>query len=259
MKIAVVTTDARMSVIYRSLSATFDTVELHKQKDFIKPDDLDVLILPVKGITEEGNLDHNGKYLEIPQAFWKGLKKEVKIFCGLPNPFLDAMPNEIIYYMKEESVLAKNAILTAEGVLFLLIDNTKQSIQKLCVDIIGYGRCGKEIHKWLKALHVNCRIIRRKVDGLSQTMCIEEWKRTKPYDVIINTSIQPIINKECVDAWKNKPLIIDIATPDVIDGEYARKKGIRFVKAGNLPALIAFESAGELIAEYVRGILQHGK
>lgn len=259
MKIAVLTSDARMKVVHDQLSKYYETIDLHEQKQFLEPMMFDVLVLPVKGITDDGNFKTNEKNFIIPIQFWKDLKSTTNIFCGIPQPFLETLPNHKFYYMKAETVLEKNATLTAEGILFLLIDNTAKGIQYLNIDIIGYGRCGKEIYKWLKALHIPCRIIRRKKDGLSETISVEEWKRMEPYEVVINTSVQSIIDKELIDTWSRKPLIIDIATPEVIDGKYAQVKGIKFIKAGNLPALIAFESAGELVANYIRGILEHGK
>lgn len=259
MNIAVTTIDARMKAIFKNLSSDFHVLDLHETKDFYTKEVIDVLILPVKGITKTGNIKQNHRELKVPSSFWEELPASCKIFCGLPQEFLNSREHQIDFYMHSEYVLEKNAILTAEGVLFLLIDNTSKSIQQLQVDIIGFGRCGRELHKWLNALHVPTRIVRRKKDRLVNTMDVQEWLQLEPSEVIINTSIQSIMNKEILKEWNNKPLIIDIATPDVIDQEAANKLGIHMIKAGNLPSLIAYESAGNLIADYIRGKLNNGK
>lgn len=259
MNIAVITIDERMKAVLNNLSKDFHIIDLHETKDFYHHEPIDVLVLPVKGITSTGYIKQNYKELEVPASFWKELPKTCKIFCGLPQEFLKSISQPIDYYMQSEYVLENNAVLTAEGVLFLLIDNTSKGIQQLQVDIVGYGRCGRELYKWLKALHVPVRIIRREKDRLSTTISVQEWIDAKPSEVIINTSIQSIMNQEVLKNWDSKPLIIDIATPDVIDYTAAKQLGIRVIKAGNLPAIVAYESAGDLIAEYIRGKLVNGE
>ncbi len=258
MKIAVAITDARMEEVYRILSACCDAVALRRSEDYTEGYDLDALVLPVKGITDEGNLIYQKQMVNIPMTFWHSLSSSCQIFCGMKQRFLEHLSRTVHYYMEDEELLKKNAVLTAEGCLFLLIDNTPCSIRCLAVDIIGYGRCGKEIHSWLDALGVSCRIVRRiKRSDEHAVISVEQWRQVEPADVIINTSIQPIMDAACMDQWIKKPLIIDIATPDVVDSTHALQKGIRFIKAGNLPSLIAYQSAGGLIAQHVKEKMKH--
>lgn len=260
MKIAVVTTDARMNVVYQILKRDYEVIKLQNPKDFYDDvDKLDVLVLPVKGITKEGFLQLKERTISIPSSFWKRLSVTCRICCGMRQDFLKQLPNECHYYMQDEEVLKKNAILTAQGILFLLLDNASKGLQQLHVDIIGYGRCGKAVYEYLSALQVPCRMIRREIGDCESAINIQTWKALEPGDFIINTSIQTVIDTTLMDRWKKKPCIIDIATPDVIDQKYAMKKGIRFIKAGNLPAIFAYETAGHFIADYVKGVIENGK
>ena len=84
---------------------------------------------------------------------------------------------------------------------------------------------------------------------------MEEYRKTACHEVIINTSISKLIDRELLERWSQKPLIIDIATPDVIDYAAALSMGVRVIKAGNLPEMIAYESSGKCISEFVRGKL----
>lgn len=254
MKIAIVNCDQRMQQVYFDLSHDHETVLINEFTNFDRFDGADALVLPVKGITATGSIYANGKEFCLPESFWNEFIGK-PIFVGIPQPFLAKLQGACYYYMQDSSVQEKNAQYTAEGVLFLLIDNTSRCIQDLHVDVIGYGACGKEITTWLRALGVEVRIIRR----VKEKGCIsyEEYRNLSCGDVIINTSIASLLDHDVVTSWNCKPLILDIATPDVIDYDTAMKCGIRVIKAGNLPNMVAYESAGSLIATYVRGKL-HG-
>lgn len=77
--------------------------------------------------------------------------------------------------------------------------------------------------------------------------------------VIIHTATGVMIAPSRMRSWKNKPVIIDISTPDLIDLKAAHEEGITVIKAGNLPGRFACISAGNIIAECIRGKLNNGK
>jgi len=242
-----------MQEVYFDLSRDHDTRVINEFTDFERFDGADALVLPVKGLTSTGSLYTQGKELVLPPSFWK-MMKGVPIFTGIRQHFLNDFLH-VHYYMEDPHVKQQNAVYTAEGTLFLLMDHTGSCIKDLHVDVIGYGLCGKEIVSWLNDLHIPVRIVRRSCAGEDHCVSVEEYRHLPCGDVIINTSIAPLIDKELLGAWKQKPLIIDIATPDVIDYDAALQLGIRIIKAGNLPNMVAYQSGGRLIANYVRGKL----
>lgn len=253
MKLAIVNSDQRMQEVYFSLAKDYEVTLINEFTNFDRFDGADALILPVKGLTSTGSLYTSGKELILPESFWKVMHDAI-IFAGIPQAFLRGFPH-VYSYMQEASVRKQNAVYTAEGTLFLLIDNTGKAIQDQLVDVIGYGMCGKEIVKWLQALQVKTRVIRRSCEEDEQFFTVERYRSMQCGDVIINTSISSLLDHDLMCSWDHKPLIIDIATPDVIDYNTACKLGIRVIKAGNLPNMVAYQSAGKLIAEYVRGKL----
>lgn len=257
MKIAVVNSDQRMQQVYFNLSHDFDTVLLNEFTDFNRFSIPDVVVLPVKGMDMSGTLHANGKEIRIPASFWEKLDNHHVVFAGIEQPFLNQLPVNLQYYMHSPDLIARNARYTAEGVLLLLMDNTQHSILDMQVDIIGYGACGKEIAMWLQSLGVRCRIIRRSCEEDDTTVSINTWKQVACGDVIINTAPAFLIDQELMSTWDKKPLIIDIATGDVMDYPFAANVGIRIIKAGNLPNMVAHISGGNAIANYVRGVL-HG-
>ncbi|MEG0469516.1 MAG: hypothetical protein RR562_06360 [Longicatena sp.] len=252
MKIAVICSDDRMIQIYDNLSKSFCVMDVYNVNDLETcKREIDVLVLPVKGVDKEGKI----ACIRQKDEFWSELKESVLIFCGLRNEFLEKLPYRTYYYMEDQGVIRDNAILTAEGVLNELIGCCARSIYDIQVDVIGYGNCGKVIYDILHNLHVNTRVIRRTCEKQEDFIEVNEY--TTCGDVIINTSIGDVLNRERMQQWTKRPVIIDIVTPDVIDMDAARELGICIIKAGNLPGRFASVTAGNIIAEFIRGKLSN--
>lgn len=253
MKIAVVNSDRRMQEVYFQLARDYETILMNEFTDFEKIDKIDALVLPIKGLTSTGSLYAGGKELKIPACFWNSVRN-IPIFAGIRQEFLKDFTN-VHYYMEDEYIKQQNAVYTAEGTLYMMMDHTAKSIKDICVDVIGYGVCGKEIVKWLHDLHIPYRVIRRQCEENDIFLNVAHYRKVSCHEVIINTSISKVIDKDLLESWPIKPLIIDIATPDVIDYATALRLGIRVIKAGNLPEMVAYESSGKCISEFVRGNL----
>lgn len=255
LKVAVVCSDARMRQVYHQLAKNFDVELIDQETDFLLLPMLDAIVFPVKGPDTFGYLAMEEKAIRIPSRFWDIQPNDICCFCGLKNAYFDRLAMHKYYYMEDKDVIHGNAILTAEGVLNEFIGCCSKSIYDVSVDVIGYGNCGKVIYEMLYNLHVQVRVIRRTCKKEENFIEIKDWEECG--DVIINTSVQKLINKERMEGWRKKPVILDIATPDVIDVQAAKALGIRVIKAGNLPNRYASVSAGNIIACYVRGIIKH--
>lgn len=244
--------DDRMLQVCDNLSKEYHVVgacDVHALT--ICSEDMDVLVLPVKGADEMGHVQG----FEIERTFWENLAPSVKVFSGMRTTFLEDIPQRKHYYMEDEGVINDNAILTAEGVLNELIGCCARSIYDVTIDVIGYGHCGKVIYEILRNLQLCVRVIRRDCKEDVVFKKIEHWNDCG--DIIINTSIQNVMDEKRMIRWTKKPVIIDIATPDVIDVKCAQRLGIHVIKAGNLPGRFASISAGNIIAEYIRGKLNY--
>ena len=252
MLTAVVCSDDRMLFVYKKLHTYMNVMMIDKESDLLALPLLDALILPVKGIDADGYLKMDDTRVHVPSMFWT-IQKDVKVFSGIPCEYLQRLVQEKDYYMKDQHVIEENAVLTAEGVLHLLITSISKSLYDIQVDVVGYGNCGKAIYQMLKNLDVNVRVIRRECSEDAVFQKLSSWDQCA--DVIVTTSIQKVIDEERMKHWKKTPLIIDIATPDVVDIAAAKRRGIKVIKAGNLPGRFCAESAGRIIADYVRGKL----
>lgn len=256
LRVAVVCSDSRMVQVYDNLSKDFNVMKIDKDTDFLTLPMLDAIVFPVRGIDSYGYLNMEDKACHIPSQFWEIQKNDICIFCGMKNDYFERLSIRKYYYMEDQEVKHENAILTAEGVLNELIGCSDSSIYDVKVDVIGYGNCGKVIYEMLRNLHVDVRVVRRTCCRQKANFIeLKDWKQCG--DIIINTSIQKVMDKERMQKWGNQPIIIDIATPDVIDKKAAQELGIRVLRAGNLPGRFACITAGNIIACYIRGILKN--
>lgn len=250
---AVVCSDDRMIYVYKKLHTYMNVIQIDRDTDFLTLPRLDAIILPVKGIDDQGYMMLYEQAMHVPALFWN-IQKDMKIFCGMPCAYVERLSQEKEYYLLDERVVKENAILTAEGVLEILISSITKSLYEIQVDVIGYGNCGKAIAHMLWNLDVSTRVLRRDCKEDDMFLKLSHWQEC--HDVIINTSIQKVLDEKRMKSWKKKPVVIDIATPNVIDEQGAKRLGIPLIKAKNLPGRFCPESAGRIIADYVRGKLQ---
>lgn len=256
MLIGVICSDARMIQIANNLSVDMHVIHIDETTDFLTLPMLDALVFPVKGMDAYEYINFETKRVHIPSAFWNTQGNQMRIFCGLPCEALRNKPQEINYYMHDDEVTKANAILTAEGVLYEFISCVCKSIYALQVDVVGYGCCGKEIYQMLKNLNVSARVIRRVCEKEEDMITFQDWNTCG--DVVINTAPVNWLSEEQLKTWQKPFVLLDIASGDIFDKALLKKIDITYKKIPNLPGRFACITAGNIIAEYIRGKC-HGK
>lgn len=167
---------------------------------------LDVLVLPMNGI-KNNQLFMNNQFQIIPDDFWENCKKTCRFFSATAN--LDKITDLTL----NQNFNKANARLSAEGVLFLLIDNTNYSLEECEIDLLGYGSCGEAIYELLSKVGCKVRVVRRHKDMKHDSfITVDSWKKTALSTIIINTSITSWIDDEIIEKMNAKSLIINIAT-----------------------------------------------
>lgn len=261
MKAVVFVNDQRMELIIQRLTeigieVSAGRVEQQMQSISDKAGQFDLVILPIQGVSDEGFIELKQKGYCMKEFFSK-LAKEAWIFTGVITPYLKKLPQQVTSLLAKEAVINANAALTAEGLLSLIIMNTPRSIREYNYDIIGYGHCGKSIAELLHQLHLPVRIVSSH-DRTKETqfpyewILLKDWTFAQPYSVVINTAPTETVNEGMVNGWKKKPLIIDIASKAVgISEKVYKRKDIHIIAAPPLPGVVAYESAGEILADVI--------
>ncbi len=204
------------------------------------------VLLPVRGTTDgtvklmEGSIDLDDFFHKLPG--------ETLVISGLKTQYeTDVFPGYYCFQQDPEFV-KKNSGLTAEGVLAILLSNTADSIYNYTIDLVGYGNTGKEIYRLLSVLGVSVRVVSRQ--GEDGTILPNMWKKTIPGDIIVNTAPTTVIYEQDADSWKNKVIVIDIASNKVGVSEAAKRHPkIEYIAAPPLPGQVAPKAAGRNLAE----------
>ena len=149
----------------------------------------------------------------------------------------------------------RNAQLTAQGVLFYVLDQLDRSVSLISADIIGKGACGEAIGRMLAQNGVRIRYVRHAQTMTPGECSFEEWVKGACGDFIIQTAPAALLREEHLRAWAQQTKVIDIASVKTVDERLMKRYEIPYLKAGNIPELFAWRSAGANLYDYVKKVL----
>ena len=226
----------------------------------------DILILPMPTCS--------GQYIYAPMYDKKihindiDYSKFKKIFYAGGNEILNKMLISSgalsVDYLKNEELILKNAISTAEGALDIAISETATTIFKSKVLITGFGKVAKATAKVFSGLGANVYISARKKEAVCEAECFgytgvdmkEVHKIKNNMDIIINTVPALVLHREFLKGLKEDALIIDLASkPGGVDFDAARDLNVRVIWALSLPGKTAPISSGQFIYDTICSIL----
>ncbi|MCR5207523.1 MAG: hypothetical protein K6C14_03495 [Eubacterium sp.] len=172
--------------------------------------------------------------------------------------------SNIFDYTKEEEFAVKNAYLTAEGALSLAISESGKSLINSSVLILGYGRIGKALHRYLNAFTARITVCARRSGAAAlaeaagaATVRFEDLKGNMNYDFIFNTVPHPVLGSGELYSVKGGALIIDLASfPGGVDVQLADYLKLRLITARSLPSRYSPASAGKVVGETAERIIK---
>ena len=130
--------------------------------------------------------------------------------------------------------------------------------------VIGYGRCGSELARLLKAMGGNvCAVARSgkdrakmRNDGVTPLDFRSLTEAVNSADISFNTVPFNVIDCEMLSELTRGKVIIELASaPGGVDRECAARYGIRVVHAPSLPGKYAPRTAAEIIARAIIPLL----
>lgn len=167
-------------------------------------------------------------------------------------------------YMKNENYVLKNAVLTAEGAVSFIEENTDCSLFGSKILILGYGRIGKALHKILKAYSADITVCSRSKDSKTlaefngaKHIYFDELSIKNNADIIINTVPHPVLTKKELSAVGKDTLILDLASfPGGVDTLVAKSLGLKLLNGKAMPSKYTQKTAGYIIGEAVINIIE---
>lgn len=174
--------------------------------------------------------------------------------------------NNIKYfdYNKDEGFQIKNAIATAEGALAIIINETDKTICNSNIMVLGYGRIGKILCKYLNALGANVYAEARKeadlvwidVNRLIPVKVNDIENYLSDMNIVINTIPSLILDESKLKLIQKDTIIIDLASnPGGVDFEYCRSNSIKAMHALGLPGKTAYKTSSEIIFDTIRELI----
>jgi dipicolinate synthase subunit A len=151
--------------------------------------------------------------------------------------------------------------LTAEGTLNLILSHSFISLDRLKVLVIGFGRTGAATVSLLKDVGVlSITVATTASSRPALAFCNNVIPATDfnfaPYDVVINTVPQQIIDDKEILTFSPSAVYIDLASKPALSLNFAKYLGLDADIYPALPAKTATISAAEAIADYVKGVLK---
>ena len=212
----------------------------------------DAVILPVP-LTRDGvdiNCSLTGS--KIPLGILSDVKQSAKIFGGGKLEIKNYTD-----YLALDSYALKNAVLTAEGAICHVLQNTDFSLWKSNVLVIGYGRVGKILTDRLIAFKANVFVSARSERDFAmlEALSVNHLETDRLYacktrfDAVFN-SVDIKFSDSAAAAFSGS-LYIDLSSRGALPEDAGLKYGVKYEKLPGIPAKTAPVTAGGIIAETV--------
>jgi dipicolinate synthase subunit A len=226
----------------------------------------DFLVLPVI-------VSNDGAYLNAPysenkisvSAFANKIKYGGTVFCGKISQYDATVFNnagiKVKKYSECELFSIKNAFATAEGALQVAMQNSDRMICSQKILVTGFGRISKALVKILNGIGADVTVSARKASDIiwaenygCKTFFINELdKKSMGFDIVFNTVPDVIFTDKVLECMDKNTLLIDLASkPGGVDFDYAKSVGIKTIHALSLPSKAVPISAGFIIADTIK-------
>ena len=268
MRIAIVGGDARMPYAAAALMEMGHEASVCAYRDTpFSPSLLaaaEAVLLPLP-------LSRDGVHLNAPttdmatplDAMARMLPEGVPLLCGRTDDTLRAIAKErpILSYGQDEGYLLKNAYITAEGAISMLMAQLSSSLADTPCLILGSGRLASALSDLLFGLHAPVTVLARRqgilLGGGQMPLPLGELSNLcGRFPVILNTVPARLLSQDVLEAIPRGTLLLELSSaPNVLDTEAAKRQGIEVLTAPGLPGRYAPKSAGQAIADTVATLL----
>ena len=174
----------------------------------------------------------------------------------------------VIDYFRDESLTLYNAMLTAEGLMGMIIDRLPCAVFDSEAAVVGFGRVGFYLARLLHAAGASVTVFARdpaartkaRTLGLNARDVAALETETFRFDYLVNTVPAKLLKREALRRLNTGCRLFEAASaPYGVDSEAAQDMGFTLYKAFSLPGKTSPKSAGSVIAETVRKLLTEVK
>lgn len=224
-------------------------------------DECDIAVLPVRPVAD-GNLF--APFSQHPISII-GLLNQIgkkPVFSGSSQMLKPYFAGDIYDYTDDETFTLRNAELTAEGAIGLILNEYEGAVYGTEILVTGYGRIGKVLSRYLSMMGAKVTVAARNPDDRDMIAYrgmtaadypALDWSR---YQVIVNTVPAEVIDRESIAQMREDVFIIDLASlPGGVDFSAAKERELTCIHALSLPGKTAPLTAGIIIKDTIMNIL----
>ncbi len=179
----------------------------------------------------------------------------------------EALGVECIDYFTGETLQIQNALPSAEGAIFLSMQELPSVLSGTSVGVVGYGRIGKLLSHKLHALDAKVTVYARRAEVMAEArgnglhalpITHESFCHIKDDTrILFNTVPQCLFHREVLTSFPKNCVYIELASlPGGIDRAAAQELGIPVRLGGGLPGKYAPETAGLYLADAIDELIQ---
>ena len=221
------------------------------------------LLLPIPVSRDNKNILSLYASEDIPIASVKNdIGRDTVVYGGIFCESLSDIPQTKIDYYQNENFTRYNALLTAEGALNTIMNNSERALRGCRILIIGFGRIGKYLAGIFSGLGVSVTVSARKeadfdriqAMGLPYIHTEKIHQADLRYDVILNTVPARLFDSEALKRLPDSCLFVELASkPYSLDIELARQSGVNVINAQGLPSSYAPASCARALLSLLKG------
>ena len=165
--------------------------------------------------------------------------------------------------LADEIYAVKNANLTAESTLGLIVSASEKSIFDCKILVLGLGRVAKALLILLARLSLNtatatfdkAELASASLYAKTAHFCPDGMDFLGDYDIIINTIPAPVLEGHLI-LIDRKATLIELASVHCARAENAELHGINFIKAPGLPSIYCPMAAADIMLDCIQRILK---
>lgn len=235
----------------RGIEAVFKNSDITKEK----LSSFEYFLLPVP-VTRDGyrlSAANDIFLMELLEVFPDGC---TVIGGKIPQFFYDHLLTKnisICDFYDDREYLWKNAKITAEGALLLLMSEDEFSLDGRKILVSGYGRIGKCLSRMLTSLGADVTVLARRTEvvfeaavcGGFKSELIEKADTSRRYDAVFNTVPNRIFEGKLLNVVENSIYIELASAPYGGDGEVLEEYCKKYILASGVPGKYAPRSDAE--------------
>lgn len=169
-------------------------------------------------------------------------------------------------YLNLEPFVLRNAYLTAQAALGILLSELPVCLYNAKIALIGFGRISKFLSRMLLMLGTRVTVFARREEDRTMasllgitpypTDALCEAGILSPYTAVVNTAPAKLLRPDCICALSPGSLLLELASGSDNLPIPGKNSGVRLLTAHSLPGKCFPRSAGEIVSDTSEEVLR---